>query len=180
MRRSRLIYLLLALYFTFIGGGTYYATIFPVRVAHHVIVTALMGLWLIGRIRARHGVPAKSLNSEEMNVYKRKGHQQWQGLPITPLNPAIYAAVIVWFISALFAADTRMSLENVWFLITHVLLFFIIVNLIQRGYQRVVMEILFFMAAIVLLLSGIELASWFFGLGITPNTSIGWIETGRI
>jgi O-antigen ligase/tetratricopeptide (TPR) repeat protein len=180
MRRSRLIYLLLALYFTFIGGGTYYATIFPVRVAHHVIVTALMGLWLIGRIRARYGVPAKSPNAEEMNVYKRKGHQQWQGLPVTPLNPPIYAAVIVWFISALFAVDVRMSLENVWFLITHVLLFFIIVNLIQRGYQRVVMEILFFMAAIVLLLSGIELASWFFGLGITPNTSIGWIETGRI
>jgi hypothetical protein len=42
MRRSRLIYLLLALYFTFIGGGTYYATIFPVRVAHHVIVTVFM------------------------------------------------------------------------------------------------------------------------------------------
>jgi tetratricopeptide (TPR) repeat protein len=156
MRRSRLIYLLLALYFTFIGGGTYYATLFPVRVAHHVIVTVLMGLWLIGRIRKQ------------------------QGLPVTPLNPPIYAAVIVWFISALFAVDMRMSLENVWFMITHVLLFFIIVNLIQRGYQRVVMEILFFMAAIVLLLSGIELASWFFGLGITPGTSIGWIETGRI
>jgi putative inorganic carbon (HCO3(-)) transporter len=156
MRRSRLIYLLLALYFTFIGGGTYYATIFPVRVAHHLIVTVLMALWLVGRIRKR------------------------QGLPVTPLNPPIYAAVIVWFISALFAVDVRMSLENVWFLITHVLLFFIIVNLIQRGYQRVVMEILFFMAAIVLLLSGIELASWFFGLGIIPNTSIGWIESGRI
>lgn len=156
MRRSRLIYLLLALYFSFIGGGTYYATIFPMRVAHHVIVTVLMGLWLIGRIR--------------------KG----QGLHVTPLNPAIYAAVIVWFTSALFADDRRMALENVWFLITHVLLFFIIVNLIQRGYQRMVMEILFFMAAIVLLLSGIELASWFFGLGITPNTSVGWIVSGRI
>ncbi|MDQ7026248.1 MAG: O-antigen ligase family protein [Anaerolineae bacterium] len=155
MRRSRLAYLLLALYFTFIGGGTYYATIPLIRIVHHVIVTLLLGGWLIGRIRKK------------------------QGLPPTPLNIAIYASVIVWFITAIFAVDTRMALENIWLLLSHVILCFIIVNLIQRGYQRVVMEILFFMAAIVLLLASIELASWFFGLGITPSTSIGWIAVGR-
>ena len=155
MRRSRLVYLLFALYFTFIGGSSYYATIFPMRVAHHVIVTLLLGLWLIGRIRPQ------------------------QGLPRTALNPAIYASVVVWFFSAIFALDTRMALENIWFLLIHTLLFFVVVNLIQRGYQRLVMEILFFMAAIVLLYSAIELASWFFGLGIT-GSSDGWIITGRI
>jgi putative inorganic carbon (hco3(-)) transporter len=155
MRRSRLVYLLLALYLTFIGGSSYYATIFPVRVAHHVIVTVLLSLWLIGRIRKQ------------------------QGLPPTPLNPAIYASVLVWFFSAIFALDTRMALENIWFLLIHTMLFFIVVNLIQCGYQRLVMEILFFMAAIVLLYSAIELASWFFGLGLTGSNP-GWIITGQI
>ncbi|MCL4255523.1 MAG: hypothetical protein KJ043_17325, partial [Anaerolineae bacterium] len=32
----------------------------------------------------------------------------------------------------------------------------------------------FIMGAVVILFSVIEIASWYFGLGITPNTQIGW------
>jgi len=162
MRPNRLWYLMLALYFTFLGGGSYYILLFPVRVAHHIIVTVLLGLWLWNRIRPR---------------YKNNAAH---GLPITHLNTPLYAAVGIWLLTAMTSMDPRVALESVWFLIIHVILFFIVVNLIGRGYQRMVMEILFFMAAIVLILTGIELASWFFGLGIVPGTSVGWITTGFI
>jgi O-antigen ligase/tetratricopeptide (TPR) repeat protein len=159
MRLQRFMLILWAFYFTFIGGSTYYAIFFPVRVLHHGVVTLMLTGWLLGRIRKRQ-------------------HQAAPGMPVTGLNLPIYAAIILWFISATTAYDPRMAFEQVWFLVLSVLLFFIVADQIQRGRQRLVIEALFFMAAVVILLTGIELASWYFGLNITPGTSIGWIATG--
>lgn len=99
---------------------------------------------------------------------------------MTGLNLPIYAAVLLWFITAITAYDPRMAFEQVWFLIVHVMLFFVVADNIQRGRQRLIMEALFFMASVVILLTGIELASWYFGLNITPGTSIGWVATGKL
>ena len=154
MRNYRLRLIFLAFYFTFIGGGTYYTFFFPIRVFHHAFVTILGSLWLIQQVRKR-------------------------GLPKTQLNTPIFALVVVWFISAFAGIDPRLSIEHLWFMLLHILLFFYIVDLFQRGYSRLVMETLFFMAAVIIMLSGIELASWYFGLGILPGTEIGWVDVGR-
>lgn len=152
MRFARIGFILLALYFTFIGGSAYYALVFPIRVFHHIFVTLLLSLWLINRLR--------------------KG----KGLPETPLNRPLYGVVIVWLLSAALSLDPRMAFENLWFPLTHIAFFFSLVDLFQRGRARLVMETQFMMAALVVFISGLEITSWYFGLGIIPGTDVGWIE----
>jgi tetratricopeptide (TPR) repeat protein/O-antigen ligase len=148
----RLLFILLAFYFVFLGGSSYYYQVFPLRFFHHGFVTVLLAWWLINRLR------------------------RGEGLPATPLNLPLVVLVVVWFISGLAGLDWRMSLEHNWFLLTHVLIFFVLVDLIQRGRQRLVMETQFLLGALVVLISLLQLASWYFGLGITPESRIGWIS----
>jgi putative inorganic carbon (HCO3(-)) transporter len=150
MRLQRLFFILLAVYVVFIGGGPYYYTVFPIRIFHHFVMTVLLAWWLARRLRV--------------------------GLPITPLNIALYAAVIVWGISAIFSADPRMAIENLWFPLVHLLIFFIIADLFQRGRQRLVMETNFLLAALVVCIALLQFASWLFGLGVVPGTEIGWLS----
>lgn len=156
MRQNRLWYLLLAIYFIFIGGGAYFATSLSVRIAHHVIVSVLAVIWLGRRVH------------------------RGQGLSRTPLNAPILAGIAVWGVATLLSQDVRMSIEHVWLLLTHVWLFYVIVDIIQRGYQRMIFEIVAFIGAIVVMLMGLELGSWYFGLGITPGTVVGWASEGRL
>ncbi|MBC7811081.1 MAG: hypothetical protein H7175_08045, partial [Burkholderiales bacterium] len=154
MRFSRLGFIFLALYLVFLGGSAYYTLIFPVRVFHHILLTVLLAVWIIGRLWKRRGLPA------------------------TPLNRPLYAAIALWFASALFSIDPRMAFENVWFLVIHVLFFFALADLFQRGRQRLIFETQFLLAALVVLVSALEIASWYFGLGFIPGTSVGWTEVG--
>ncbi len=148
MRRS--LFILLAFYFVFLGGSSYYYQFFPLRYFHHALVTVLLVWWLIKRLRRDEGLPATLLN-----------------IPLAVL-------VGVWFASGVAGLDWRMSLEHTWFLVTHVLIFFVLVDLIQRGKQRLVMETQFLLGAVVVLISGLQLVSWYFGLGITPESRFGW------
>lgn len=148
----RLGFIFLALYLVFLGGTAYYTLVFPVRVFHHLFITLLLALWLISRLR------------------------RGRGLPSTPLNPPLYAAAVVWVLAALFSIDRRMAFEHLWFLLIHLLFFFGLVDLFQRGRQRLVIETQFLLAALIVLVSGVEIASWYFGLGIIPGTNVGWID----
>ncbi|MBZ0283581.1 MAG: O-antigen ligase family protein [Anaerolineae bacterium] len=152
MRLGRIAFILIAIYIVFIGGSAYYTLIFPVRVLHHALMTIVLGLWLLNRVRSGHGMPQ------------------------TPLNYPLLGVSIVWIISAIFSLDPRMAFEHLWFPLTHIILFFIIVDLFQRGRDRLVLETQFMLAAAVVLLSLLELVSWYFGLGIIPGTNIGWID----
>lgn len=149
---GRLAFFFLAVYLVFLGGSAYYNLILPIRLLHHALVTILLAWWLIRRIR------------------------RGQGLPHTPLNFPIYAAVVVWLVSAGFSIDRRMAFEHLWFQFTHVLFFFVLVDLFQRGHERLVMETQFMLVAVVIFLSGLELVSWYFGLGIIPGTEVGWVD----
>ncbi|MEZ4667341.1 MAG: O-antigen ligase family protein [Anaerolineae bacterium] len=92
------------------------------------------------------------------------------------LNWLVFSTVIAWFVSALFSLDPRMSLEALWLPLTHLTIFFIFVDLIQRGRQRLIFEAQFLLAAVVVLMAGMQFISWFFGLGFVPGTRIGWIQ----
>lgn len=152
MRARRMTLIVLAFYLVFLGGSAYYTLIFPVRLFHHFLMTVLIVLWLFGRLRSG------------------------RGLPQTPLNPPIFAAVLVSILSAATSLDPRMSFEYLWFGFIHVMIYFVLVDLFQRGRHRVVMETQFILAALVVFITGLELASWYFGLGFTPGTEVGWID----
>ncbi|MCU0498053.1 MAG: O-antigen ligase family protein [Anaerolineae bacterium] len=148
--------LLLALYMLLIGGSALYGIVFPVRVAHHVIVTALFSFWLIRRIR------------------------RGEGLPWTPLNPVIAAAGVIWIISAIFGHDPRMSLERLWFALWLSLAFWFFADLMQRGKQRLLFETQLIIATLVVGMALFELATFYFGLGVFPGSAIGWLEVGYL
>ncbi|RMG84458.1 MAG: hypothetical protein D6712_11255, partial [Chloroflexi bacterium] len=152
MRRlSRLGFIFLAFYLVFIGGSVYFVFFFPIRVFHHIFITLLLGLWFISRIR--NG-----------------------GLPSTALNYPLYAAIIVWILTGVTSSVPRLAFENMWLPIVHAVFFFAIADLFQRGRQRMVFDAIFILSALVIFITGLEIASWWFGLGITPNTQIGWSQ----
>jgi tetratricopeptide (TPR) repeat protein len=153
MRLTRVIAMLLAVEILFLGGSAYYQLVFPVRVLHHIVITVFLAFWLVLRLRSG------------------------QGLPRTPLNYPVFAAVGVWVLSAALSADPRMAFENLWFQFTHLIFFWIFADFIQRRRQRLLFEVQFIAAWLVLMLSSLELASWYFGLGIIPGTSISWAAT---
>lgn len=83
--------------------------------------------------------------------------------------------MVAWFASALLSIDPRMALENLWFPLTHLLIFFIMVDLIQTGRGSLLTETAFLLGALVVILAGTQLASWLFGFGFaTPN--VGWLD----
>ncbi|MBI1257815.1 MAG: hypothetical protein GC204_10125 [Chloroflexi bacterium] len=119
------------------------------RVFQHLFATVILAVWLILRLRQR------------------------RGLPITPLNIALYIGVGLWFVSAVLSLDPRMALENLWFPLTNLLLFFVMVDLLQSGQEALLVETQFLLAALVVLLALMQLASWWFGWGFGTST-IGW------
>ncbi|NDJ59778.1 MAG: hypothetical protein GYB67_01565 [Chloroflexi bacterium] len=150
MRARRWAFILLAFYLVFIGGSPYYNQVFAVRVFHHAFVTVVLVLWLVNRLRRGHGFPR------------------------TPINPLILAAVVVWVITGALSLDPRVAFESLWFSLVHLILFFVMVDLLQQGQARLLMETQFLLAALVVLIAGVQLASWYFGLGLLPETDIGW------
>lgn len=141
--------LILAAAYLLLIGGAYYTQIFAVRAFQHVFVTVLLGGWLLLRLVRR------------------------RGLPTTPLNPLLYLNVIVWLVAALASADPRMALENVWQPLIGLLLFFVMVDLFQGGGERLLLDTQFLLAALVVILAGAQLGSWWFGWGFgTPR--LGW------
>ncbi len=152
MRRlTRLGFIFLAFYLVFIGGSVYFVFFFPIRIFHHIFITLLLSIWFISRVRSG-------------------------GLPSTALNYPLYAAVVVWLITATFSTVPRLAFENIWLPIVHVAFFFALADLFQRGRQRMVFDTVFILSALVIFITGLDVASWWFGLGITPNTQIGWSQ----
>lgn len=149
MQQRRIGFIILAFYFVFLGGSAYYTLLLPVRILHHALVTILLGLWLANRLRTGRGIPT------------------------TPLNAPIFATIAAWTAAAFFSLDPRMAFEHLWFLLLHIIIFFVLVDLFQRGRGKLIMETQFLLGAMVVMISSIELASWYFGLGI-GGYAIGW------
>ncbi len=144
----RIGFLLLAFYIVFLGGSSYYYQVFSIRAAHHVIITIVLLVWLLARII--------------------KG----RGLPPSPLNPLIYAAVGMWLLTSAVALDARIAFESTWFLINHALILLVFIDMIQRGRGRLLMETQLMIGAVVVFATGFQTYTWLFGSGDTH----GWIN----
>ncbi|PWH13638.1 MAG: hypothetical protein DDG58_13635 [Ardenticatenia bacterium] len=150
----QLLFFLAVLYATFIGGSFYTDFWLPLRVFHHLVIGAGLLAWLVYRLRC--------------------GAE----LPRTPLDAPILAYLVVLFVTALFGLHPRFSLEQLWTPFTWALLFYFLVDLGRRGYNRFVLHALYMSAAVVCLVSGVELASWYFGWPLLPQFVQGWPAIG--
>jgi tetratricopeptide (TPR) repeat protein len=144
------------LYFTFIGGSFYSDLNFPLRVLNQVVVTALLGSWLIGKLR------------------------QGEPFPRTALDVPILAWLAVQFIAALLGLSPRFSLEKLWIPFTYALAFYLLVDLRRKGQTTSVARGLYMSAAVVCLVGLTEFASWYFGLPLLPQFAQGWPAIGGL
>ena len=149
-RLQRLLTLFLIAYFILLGGTVYTENNAILRVFHQVFTALLLALWLLDLWRS--GRP----------------------FPKTPLDWPLVVYLGVRLLAALFALDPRVSMEALWQTLTHVLGFYLLVDLMRRGRQRWVMEGLFLVGGVVATLSGIEITAWYFGLPLLPQFVQGW------
>jgi len=151
-RFQRLLIILLVVYFCLIGGTFYTERSATLRIFHQVATALVLAAWLAGLWRER------------------------RGFPVTPLDRPLLATGIVWLLAALFALDRRVSLEYTWPILVNLLAFYLLTDLMCRGRQRWIMEALFTVGAMVVMLSGIEFISWYFGLSLSSQFVISWPE----
>jgi putative inorganic carbon (HCO3(-)) transporter len=155
-RIQRWLIILLMVYFTLFGGTFYTDRVAALRIGHQVFTAALLAFWLFTRWR--------------------KG----QGLPRTALDRPLAVYGLVWIVSAIFALDPRVSLEFTWPILTHILGFYLLVDIMQRGRQRWIMEALFVSGATIVLLSAIEMAAWYMGFPLSPAFTQSWPAIGGL
>jgi O-antigen ligase/tetratricopeptide (TPR) repeat protein len=96
--------------------------------------------------------------------------------PATPFDAPLLALGLVWTASALFSRDPRVSLGSSWAIWMHILFFYVLVDLMRRGQrgQQWVIEGLFITGGLIILLTVVETAAWYFGLSILPQFVQGW------
>jgi O-antigen ligase len=152
MRTGRIGLLFLGVFVAFFGGSPFYFTLLPVRIAMHLVMTIVLGIWLVRRIRSGRGLDAGALT--------------WP----------LVGAVIVWFVTGIAAADPRMALENTWLPFVQLIAFMFFAAQIAAGRQRLLWEIQFMLAALAVILAGLQFGSYLFGWGITPDTRVGWLQ----
>jgi O-antigen ligase len=136
MRLQRMTLLLIAVFVLLLVGMPYYGISVQVRIVTHALLTVAMAGWLITRI--------------------------WRGrfLPRTPLNGPLLAGAGVLALSTVFALDPRMAAEHAWWPLVHALIFCFFAAQIQRGRQRLLFELLFFLGAVSVLLAGVNFLMW--------------------
>ncbi|MBN1284636.1 MAG: O-antigen ligase family protein [Anaerolineae bacterium] len=151
----RLLLLAFVLYLTFIGGSTYTEANLILHILHQVIVTAVLGLWLCRLWR------------------------DGRGLPATPFDGPLLAYGAALLASSLAGGFPRVSLEQCWAQLVHVLLFYLLVDVVRAGRQRWLFEALFIGAAVAVMLSAVEFASWYFGIStLLSGFTQGWPQVG--
>jgi tetratricopeptide (TPR) repeat protein len=144
------------LYFTFIGGSFYSDLNFYLRIFNQLVVTALLGGWLIGKLRRN------------------------EPLPRTALDWPILAWLAAHLIAALLGLSPRFSLEKLWMPFTHALAFYWLVDLRRKGHTDSVVRGLYMSAAVVCLVGLGEFIAWYAGLPLLPGFVQGWPAIGGL
>jgi O-antigen ligase/tetratricopeptide (TPR) repeat protein len=156
VNRRQLLVFAIVLYFTFIGGSFYTDfRLFP-RVFNQLVVTAIIGIWLIKRLR------------------------RGEGFPGTPLDRPIAAWLAALFVTAVLGLSPRFSLEQLWTPFTYALAFYLLVDLVRHGQTVLVAQALYMSATVVCLVALGEIACWYFGLPLLPHFGQGWPAIGGL
>lgn len=147
--------LVLVLYITFIGGTAYSANNLILRMVYQVAVTAVIVMWLL------------------ILAWKRRS---W---PRTPFDLPLLAYVTLLGVTTAASQEWRVSLEQSWSFLMHVVWFYLLVDVMRQGRQRWVFEALFMTAGVLIIISTVEVVSWYFGTGFAGFKQ-GWFEIGGL
>ena len=139
MSRQRLMTVFVILYITFVSGTANAHTGSMPDMVRVLFVTGPSVVWLVDMIRTRRTFPRTTLDA--------------------PL-----AALAIWLvITALLAQDRRISLEMIWPFLAHILAFYLLVDLIRRGWTGHFKAALLAVALVLVAVSALEMVRWYTG-----------------
>ena len=128
----------------------------PLRLVQQVLTMLLFGTWLAAHWIKKRPIPSTTLN-----------------LPLLVLTLTLVA-------SAVQARDPRVSLEYTWPTLCFILGYLLLVDVMQQGKQRWIMDGLFLVSAVVVIISLFELGAWYFGYPQIARFAQGWPEIGGL
>jgi tetratricopeptide (TPR) repeat protein/O-antigen ligase len=155
-RRSGLLAFVVILYFTFIGGSFYSDLNFPLRVFNQIVVTALLGGWLVGKVRRR------------------------EPLPRTGLDGPVLAWVAAHLVASILGLSPRFSLEKAWTVVTHAMAFYLATDLRRHRRTGTVARALYLSAGGVCVVGLVEMAGWYFGVPPLSRSAQSWLAIGGL
>ncbi|MCA9889438.1 MAG: O-antigen ligase family protein, partial [Anaerolineae bacterium] len=149
-----LFYVLFGLHIGFLLTG-YVRYIYELRVINQVLLTVVLGGWLILRWR------------------------QGTGLPKTALTLPLLFLCFWWLVTALLAISPRIALERVGMGISMTILFFALLDLMRHRQQRkLIVEAVFMVTLVLAFITYAELIIHMFGLGIVADGQYSWLKYG--
>ncbi len=154
--RRMLPLLALFVYLTFLGGSVYSDLNSGLRLFHQLLVTLLLGVWLLNLWRQGDGWPAVGL--------------EWSTLVFMAIR----------FITVWTGINPRMSAELFWRPLTHAVGFYWLVWLFRRQGWGLLVRVFYLTAGVVCLIGLIEFAGWYFGLPFLPIYQQGWWQIGGL
>jgi tetratricopeptide (TPR) repeat protein len=116
-----------------------------------------LGLWSL--IRLKRGATWPSLNHVDRPLLA------WLALTV---------------LTALFSVNPRASFEAVWITLTNILILYLLVDAIRRGWGSALLRSLYLLGGVVFLLSILEIVAWYTGIPLFPTIQQGWLSIGGV
>lgn len=137
--------ILLLSYFSLIGGGYTGVVVFETRLVTHVLAAIIVTIWLGKKVLAKEDLPSTSLD-----------------IPISALLAVLLLATVL-------SDIPRLSLEGLFWAFMYVILFYIVIDLLRRGWPAdLFVKSLLVVGGIACSLAALEALEWY----------VTWFATG--
>ena len=158
LTQGRRLYLLLplALYAAFLWRSHYSTTVFALGVLDWLVPALGLGMWIA--LRWRRG-------------------DSW---PRTILDLPIIAWIAVTLLTAALSSELRRGLVVSWDTVIGLLLLYLLVDAIRRGWSRVLWRVLYLVGALVCVIGAVEFLAWYFGWPLLSGFQQGWPAIGGL
>ena len=148
--------LLLALYAAFLWRSLYGVKSFALGVLDWLAPALGLGIWIVLRWLRRAA---------------------W---PRTVLDLPVLAWLAVTLLTSLLSAEMRSGLRITWDTFVGILLLYLLVDAVRRGWAPVLWRVLYLVGAVVCIIGVVEFLSWYFGWPLLAGFQQGWPAIGGL
>ena len=146
----------LALYAAFLWRSLYSIKIFPLGVLDWLVPVLGLGIWIVLRWRRRAA---------------------W---PRTALDLPVLAWLAVTLLTTLLSPELRSGMLITWDAFVGVLLLYLLVDAVRRGWSNALWRVLYLVGAVVCVIGFVEFLSWYFGWPLLSGFQQGWPAIGGL
>jgi putative inorganic carbon (HCO3(-)) transporter len=153
----RLYWLLpLVLYAAFLWRSLYSIRTLALGVLDWLVPAVGLGLWIV--LRWRRG-------------------ETW---PRTTADLPVLVWLAVKVLTAVLSTEVRRGLFAAWEILTSVLLLYLLVDAVRRGWSRLLWRALYLVGAVVCVIGAVEFLAWYLGWPLLSNFQQGWPAMGGL